>query len=113
MFFKEKVKFNWIKREIRLRFGRHSSIRVAVDSELFCVHDVSLTGIGLYCDKREAKQFRVGEDIQISIRFREKILDLTCRVMHLSGKVMGLNVTTSIEVYQIYINQHLEELDKS
>jgi hypothetical protein len=111
--FKDKLKINWIKREIRLRFGRHSTVRVAIDGEIFCVHDVSLTGLGLYCDSRESKQFRVGEEIQVSIRFRDKILDLSSRVMHLSGKVMGLSITSSVEVYQIYINQHLEDLEKN
>ena len=54
--FKENLKINWIKREIRLRFGRHSTVRVAIDGEVLCVHDISLTGIGLYCDKKESKQ---------------------------------------------------------
>jgi hypothetical protein len=108
-FFKEKIKSSWIKRAIRLNFGRHSAIKVAIEGEVYAVHDISLSGIGVYTNQ-ESDSMAIGTDTSVSIMINRKILDTTCRVVNQTYGVMGLEVSSPKEIYQKYINEYQETL---
>ena len=86
---------------------REHNLALAIDGEAYHVLNISLSGIAVESDQL-SKSVKSNEEHLLSLRINNQILDISARVARVNGNVVGLAVSSNLELYQKEVKAFFE-----
>lgn len=103
-FYKE----NWISRDLRTQLYSSKNLKVAIDSCVYDVENISISGIAINIDGSNFDKYSINDNIIVSIGFKEGVFTSSFQLIHQdSNSSVGLKVTSQKSDYLEKVNAYL------
>ena len=86
---------------------REHNLALAIDGEAYNILNISLSGIAVESDQL-SQSVKPNEEHLLSLRINNQILDISARVARINGSMVGLAVSSNLEMYQKEVKAFFE-----